>query len=142
MVVRRDGHEQVLSMTVAEWPKEQWDLLDAPVAMPPVRPVPADLGIALSAVNAEGTAKFGVADPRPGVLVTAVSPGTDAADRGIVAGDIIMRVMGQAVTDPSEVEHAFAAARTAGRDFVVVLVWPKVRLKPGPEWLPLRIAAD
>jgi serine protease Do len=56
------------------------------------------------------------------VVVTAVDPSSDAAEKGLQRGDIIVAVQGQKVTTPAQVAAAVAAAKKAGRTSVLLLV--------------------
>jgi hypothetical protein len=71
--------------------------------------------------------------------VKTVAPGSDPATRGMVAGDVILRVQDKPVANPADVQAGFDAARTARRDFVLLLVLPKKRDIPGPKWVPLQL---
>jgi S1-C subfamily serine protease len=74
-----------------------------------------------------------------GVLVKSVVPYSDPALRGVASGDVILRVQDKQVATPDDVLSGIAAARTARRDFVLMLVLPKVRDVPGPKWIALRL---
>jgi C-terminal processing protease CtpA/Prc len=76
------------------------------------------------------------------VLITGVVAGSDAARRGAVAGDVILRVQDTPVATPSDVQHALLAVREEKRPFVMMLVLPKVRKVPGPRWVTLRVASS
>jgi S1-C subfamily serine protease len=75
-------------------------------------------------------------------MVTGVMPDSDPARRGVVAGDVILRVAGSAVATPPEVQSGVDAARAGKRDFVALLILPKVREQPGPKWVALQVSAD
>jgi len=55
------------------------------------------------------------------------------------SGDIILRVQDKPVAAPADVWAAIDAARAGKREFVMVLILPKVRTVPGPEWVPLQL---
>ncbi len=57
-----------------------------------------------------------------GVRVAGVENGSDAADKGIRAGDIIMRVGQTPARSPADLAHAVDQARHEGRHQVLVLV--------------------
>jgi serine protease Do len=62
------------------------------------------------------------ADDGKGLVVTDVDPGSDAADRGIQAGDVIVAVNSKEVNSASDVDKAAAEASKAGRKAVLVQV--------------------
>ena len=57
-----------------------------------------------------------------GVVITAVDPNSDAAEKGFQRGDLILSVNNRAVTSPAQVVAAVDAARRAGRTSVLLLV--------------------
>jgi serine protease Do len=141
VVVLRGDKQVTLPVTVEPWPRSQWDERDAP--MTPARPkltIPPGLGLSLAVIEKDKRAKLGLEDGLNGVLITSVLPGSDAARRGAVAGDVILRVQDTPVATPGEVQHALLAAREEKRPFVMMLVLPKVRKVPGPRWVTLRVA--
>jgi serine protease Do len=56
------------------------------------------------------------------VVVTSVDPESDAADRGLHAGDVIKSVGGNEVRSPGDVRRFVADAKRAGRTSVLMLV--------------------
>jgi serine protease Do len=138
--VWRDGDELSVPVTAEVWPRDQWDALDAPTPVArPKLPIPPDLGLSLAALDAEAKAKSGLGNDLSGVLVKSVVPYSDPALRGVASGDVILRVQDKQVATPDDVLSGIAAARTARRDFVLMLVLPKVRDVPGPKWIALRL---
>jgi len=105
----------------------------------PAALVPPDLGLSLSALTADLRARHGLQEQRGGVLVDAVAPGTDAFDRGVQAGDLLLRVQGTEVGSPHEVQAAIEAARAAQKAFVMALVLGKDEQLSGPHWVALRV---
>lgn len=61
-------------------------------------------------------------DDGKGVVVTDVDPGSDAADRGLQAGDVITNVNSKAVAGGADIEKAMEDAAKAGRKAVLVQV--------------------
>ncbi|WP_428491860.1 trypsin-like peptidase domain-containing protein [Rhodopila sp.] len=141
LLVRRDGAERNVSITTQLWPRNQWEANDAPtkVAQPKIV-IQRNLGLSLSTMDAEQSAKMGLQEGLHGVLVTKVTPYTDPAVQGMVDGDIILRVQDKPVATPEQVQTGIDAARTDKREFVMMLVLPKVRTVPGPRWRALQVA--
>jgi serine protease Do len=138
--VRRDEHELSVPVTAEVWPRDQWDARDAPTpVLRPKIPIPLDLGLALSALDTEEKAKSGLGNDLSGVLVKSVVPYSDPAIRGMASGDVILRVQDKQVATPDDVLLGITEARTTGRQFVLMLILPKVRDVPGPKWIALRL---
>jgi serine protease Do len=141
--VRHDGDDRDLAVKIQEWPRHQWDARDAPVlTQRPKITIPPDLGLTLAEVAPDQKATLGLEDGLTGVMVTGVAPDSDPARRGMVAGDVILRVAGSAVATPPEVQSGIDAARAGKRDFVALLILPKVRDQPGPKWVALQVSGD
>jgi serine protease Do len=69
--------------------------------------------------------------------VTGVTGGSEAADRGLQPGAIILRVNDDLVTSPAEVQERLELARAQKRPYVMLLVnyedkvlWVPLRLEP------------
>lgn len=143
VVVLREGVQHSFPVTIEPWPRAKWDERDAPTAaLPPKAMIPPNLGLTLLTIEKSQRAKLGLEPALSGVLISAVQPNSDAARRGAIAGDIILRVQDKSVADPADVLGAIAAARSEQRPFVMMLVLPKVRTVPGPRWVTLRLNED
>ena len=103
----RDGAERTITVELGEMPgMEQQASLD---------PAFEEEGSVLEGFGLTVTP----AEDGQGVVVTAVEPGSDAADRGIQTGDVITSVNSQSVTTASAVEKAVNEASKAGRKAVL-----------------------
>jgi serine protease Do len=100
--------------------------------------VPPNLGLSLSVIDPAAKSKLGLQDGLDGVLVDSVDANTDAARQGLVAGDIILRVQDKPVAAPADFLSGIDAARALKRDYLQLLVLPKVRTVPGPRWYALQ----
>ncbi|WP_114394958.1 DegQ family serine endoprotease [Oleisolibacter albus] len=128
----RDGKQQSLSAKVGELPRA-----DQQVAAVTEAPAPqGTLGLMLAPINPETRQRFGLEEGAEGALVTAVAPGSPAAERGFRPGDIITRANRTDVKSPQDVAGAVEEARKAGRDSVVVLR----RTEEGAVFVPLPLA--
>jgi serine protease Do len=138
--VKRGDDEMDVQIPTMEWPRNQWDARDAPVAAErPKIVIPPDLGLALAPVPPGEKANLGLEEGLQGVLVTSVAPGSDSANRGMSTGDVILRVQDDAVGSPAEVKAGIDAARAAKHNYILLLVLPKSREVPGPKWVALQL---
>ena len=87
----------------------------------PVAPGSA-LGLSLQPLNAQIARALSLPTDARGVVVTAVDASSDAAEKGIRRGDLIISVNRQAMTSPAQVVAAVEAVRRAGRTRVLLLV--------------------
>jgi len=82
----------------------------------------SSLGLTLMPINPALRQQYELGDKVTGVVVTAVDPSSEAAEKGLTAGDVVTRVNGQAVRLPSDLERGIADAKKAGRNSVLLLV--------------------
>jgi serine protease Do len=142
LIVLRAGREQTLQVTLTEWPGTVAAVGAASGEVPgPAFQVPPDLGLILSALNAVSRSHYGLQMEQTGVLVDGVAFGTDAFDRGLQPGDVILRVQDTDVSSPQQVQAAVDAARSQHKEFILTLVLPKEQQSLGPRWVALRIVA-
>ena len=73
----------------------------------------ADLGLSLTVA---------VAGAKPGVTISAIEPNSEAADKGLAAGDVIIEVAGEVVEKPDDVVKGVEGAKTRGRKAVLFRV--------------------
>jgi serine protease Do len=141
IAVLRDGQEHIFQVSIRQWPLTAAQIrADSMQASGPVVTVPPDLGLRLSAMTDDLRAKYRLDAPRAGVVIEAISAGTDAATRGLSPGDVILRVQDEQVQTPQRVQAAIDAARTKHRLYVAALVLRKAQDTPGPVWIALRVS--
>jgi serine protease Do len=134
------GREQTLNVTPSEWPGTVVPTNAVPGQTPkPTVLVPPNLGLSLSALTADLRAQYGLHMQQAGVLLGGVAAGTDAFDRGMAPGDVILRVQETAVTSPQDVQEAVEAARRQHKDFILALVLRKDPQNADPRWIALRV---
>ena len=128
--VWRAGRRQSLDVRAARRPDDR----TAPV---PGGPAGVDsLGLRLRPLDAEARSLYRLPDDARGVVIESVSPGSDAAEKGLRAGDVIDRVGDRVVTTPSDIHAAIEAARNQGRPAVLIRVWRSGRSL----FVPLKLA--
>ncbi len=109
------------SLTV--WRKNKAEEIDITIAA-----MPNDLGKADSSSNGGGQSEtldsYGLtvvpSEDGKGVVVTDVDQDSDAADRGIRSGDVIVSVNNQAVKTAGDIDKAIAEAAKSGRKAVLL----------------------
>ena len=57
-----------------------------------------------------------------GVVITKVDPDSDAADKGLQPGDVVLKIGNRAVKTPQDVQAGVAEAKKGGRKSVLLLV--------------------
>jgi serine protease Do len=106
----------------------------APVA--PAAPHPSVLGMALGALD-ETTRRHINAPPElKGVVIESVDQSSDAGQKGLHRGDVIVQAGGHPVTTAGEVASAVESAKKAGRTGVLLGVFRQGRTT----FLPIKIA--
>jgi serine protease Do len=128
----RDGRRQIVQVQVGQRPTEEELALQqgnvpgqdqALGQETPVAPGTA-LGLSLQSLNPQIIRALNLPEATRGVVVTSVDPSSDASEKGIRRGYVIISVNRQAVTTPAQVLAAVDVARRAGRTSVLLLVKP------------------
>jgi serine protease Do len=94
------------------------------------------MGLGLASVTPSLRQQYNLEGNINGVVVTRVDPNSDAADKGIEAGDVVVSVTNRPVRTPQDVKSRIADAHAAGRNSVLVLV----SSSGGQRYLALKIA--
>jgi serine protease Do len=124
--VMRNGQRRTLQLRVAERPSEQ--VLASTTPRPNATPEPdnnqggvaqSSLGLSVRPLAAEDRARYQLAASETGLVITSVEPASDAAEKGIRAGDVILQAGGRTVRTPQELGTAADAARRAGRPLLL-----------------------
>jgi serine protease Do len=131
--VIRDGRRVTLNATVAQRPTDE-ELARISGATPegggfdpndqnaPAVPAGQALGLSLQPLTADIARAVNVPATTRGLVVTNVGANSDAAEKGIRRGDVIISVNRQAVATTAQVNAAVDAARRAGRTAVLLLI--------------------
>ena len=83
------------------------------------------LGMTIGELNDDARAKFGIAAEVSGAVVTAVAKDSAAAERGIVAGEVITEIAQESVSTPKEVMDRIAALKEQGRKNALLMLASK-----------------
>jgi serine protease Do len=92
-------------------------------------------GLKLAEITPELRTKFGLPEDARGVVITDVVASSDAADRGLRAGDVIYEVNQADVGSPADVEANVDKAKKAGRKWVLLGVSRQGNL----QFVPLKV---
>ena len=117
VTIRRNGTEQILSVTVGRMPGERAEVADQTGGQ--AESASGKWGLALRDLDARLAQRAGVA-PGDGVLVAAVQPDSAAARSGVRPGDVILEVNRHKVTSVAEAQ-AEAMKQEAGGSLLLLL---------------------
>ncbi|MDH4742835.1 DegQ family serine endoprotease [Sphingomonas sp. CBMAI 2297] len=125
----RDGKRQTLSITVGTRPPEeqlaQFDPNDdnsGPGGSDTETMAAASLGVQVAPLTPQIAQSVGVNPSTTGVVVLQVSQASDAAGKGLQRGDVITTVNRQPVTSAADVARQVQAAKSAGKNNVLLWV--------------------
>jgi serine protease Do len=119
----RKGQEQNRPVTLGRLEdndKPQQAALTKPAPEPDV--TRQALGLNLSGITDEARRRFNLKDGLKGVVVTRVDPNSNAADKRIQAGDLIVEVGQEPVTTPTDVTRRIDQIKKEGRKSALLLV--------------------
>lgn len=98
---------------------------EAPSGASPEGPkskLPKVLGLNVAPLDEGARRRYELPSTARGVVIEGVDPASDAGQKGLKAGDVVVRVGDKAVSRPEDVVAAAEAAKKAGRDSILLLV--------------------
>jgi serine protease Do len=135
----RDGKMQTVTVKVGELPDDQAAAAAADDKAAVGKPLQlAGIGLQLSPITPETRQKYSLSQDQKGVVITDVSGGSTASDKGLKAGDVIVEVSQEDVTTPADVKSRVDQARKDGKGNVLMLV----QSQDGLRWVPLSLKPD
>ena len=125
----RDGQMKTAKIKVGELEKAEDDgLLDKKLDEEGA-PTPSgastkidSVGLSLDTITAQDRQTYKIGDDVTGVIVTDAKELSEAAEKGLAAGDVIVEINQQIVTDPKGAQDIIDKAAKAGRNSVLLLV--------------------
>ena len=132
VTVMRDGKEVKLKVEVGLLDEEEVAAADADdgsaggrrsdAAGADAGDAAAMFGLTLGPITDEARKTFAIDDGVKGVLVTEVVPGSEADEKSVKPGDVIVQVSQREVSDPDEVAERVEQLKSEGRRAVMFLV--------------------
>jgi serine protease Do len=121
----RKGQMLDVTVTVGRLPQDDADTEDAEQTGPQGQAEPEReqlLGLSISPLTDELRDQFKIGKSVEGVVITSVEPNSLAAQKDVKAGDVIVEVTQEKVTDPQEVLARVEAVKKSGRKTVLFLL--------------------
>ena len=127
VVVLRRGKEMTFRVKLGEL-DETTDSSNPEVGSQPSKPNAPEtaktiLGLSLAEMTKQLRQRYNIADEASGVVVLNVDVKSNAAGKGLKAGDVIIEVDQKAVATPADVEKRIAAAKANGYRVVTFLIY-------------------
>lgn len=121
MIVLRNG--DTMDLTVVLGRRETSEAEAFPAAAKPDETAEPELvlGMSLSAITPDLAEQFGLGDAT-GLVITAIDPKSEAATKGLIAGDLIVEAGRAPVVTVAEFEAQIATAKDAGRKSLLLLL--------------------
>jgi serine protease Do len=130
--VLRDGERRTLTARIERRDPERLASSDGTMRSAE----PSALGMSLAPINPALRQQYELGEDVTGVFIAEVDPDSEAARKGLRAGDIIVRVGSQPTRLPSDVSRGIEEARRMGRETVLMLI----ANADGERFVALRIA--
>lgn len=117
----REGKAQTLTAKIGHRKDDQLASA-APTDKGNQVPAAKAMGLGLASVTDDARRAFNLGDDINGVLITKVDPNSDAADKGLQPGDVLVAVGNRPVHTPQDVQGRVADAHASGKKSVLLLV--------------------
>jgi serine protease Do len=125
VVVIRKGKEETKQVTLARLEDGDKAVQAAVKTAPDAAEKPATqkaLGLDLTALSKDMRSRYKIKDSVKGVVITSVDNGSDAAEKRLSAGDVIVEVAQEAVTNAVDVKKRIDQLKKDGKKSILLLV--------------------
>jgi serine protease Do len=128
VTVIRDGARVTLKIKVGLLEDEKLAAAETPSTdqddqtTPPADDAAQMFGLSLGAITDEARKSFKIGESVEGVLVTGVEAGSEAEEKSVKVGEVIVQVSQTDVTEPAQVLDRIKELKTEGRRTVMLLV--------------------
>jgi len=138
VIVLRDGTTQTLLVTLGRRETEERVAFPDPGEAAPEPENTAFLGLTLMPLTDELRDENAAQDVEGGLFISAVDPASEAATRGLMAGDVITEVGQQPIADLDALRARVSDAEAAGQKSVLLLI----RRNGNPRFVALPIGDE
>ena len=119
--VNRGGAEKQIKVLIGARPDDKVALAEPPT--PALVPSTASaMGLGLSPMTAQARKTLNLTEDAGGVVITKVDANSDAADKGLQPGDVVLKIGARTVKTPQDVQSGVADAQKGGRKSVLLLI--------------------
>lgn len=80
-----------------------------------------DIGVSVGALTAENRKKFSIKPDVKGLIILEVKPGSKAAERGLMAGDVILEIAQQEVISTADITKGIKTAKEKGKPLLMLV---------------------
>ncbi len=94
------------------------------------------LGISVIPMTAQIARQLGASDSSKGVVIAGVDPNSDAGQKGLTRGMIVLLADGKEVNSKADLSAAIASAKSANRTAMLLRVQPRGQ---APLFVPIRL---
>ena len=125
MDVWRNGQMVTLHVVVGELKEEEQTAeakTDEKASKIPAATAVESLGFSVSALTPPVRDKFGMDEQVKGVVITEVAPNSDAAEKGIRPGDVIIDAAQQPLQTPADLVKAVDKAKSSGKHSILLRI--------------------
>ena len=130
--VWRRGTVTLVKVPVIADPNDRM-VAGAPTTQPVSWMIPSQLGLHMEPVSDALRSKYDIAAGIEGMVITNVDPNSAASDRGLMAGDVVVRTLDSPVSSNEQFTDLVAAARKQNLPFLPLLV----RRGKIQRWIPV-----
>lgn len=128
VTVWRDGKEVALNVKLGELEshekaeeKSEKKLVKAIEPVQPGKETVDEIGVSVGALTPESRKKFSIKPDVKGLLILEVKPGSKAAERGLMSGDVILEIAQQEVTGVADVNKGIKTAKEKGKPLLMLV---------------------
>jgi len=120
--VNRQGKVLELKVTIGLRPEERLASAAPAPQSQGAQPGASAMGMGLAPLTPQARRARQLADNVNGVVITRVDPDSNAAEQGLQAGDVVLKINNRDVASAADIQAGIAEARRAGRKSVLLLV--------------------